>query len=198
MRICVYCASSAQAHPDYREAARTLGALLAQVNCTIVYGGGSVGSMGALADGALSENGEVIGIIPRFMADLEWAIRDSPLWKSSKTCASAASSVGQFRRGDRIARRLRHAGGTVRGDHVEAAGPLLQPDRAAEHARGFYAPLHAFLQSVIEERFMNPEHAAMWQVVERAEDILPAISDAQNGTPTPVTMRWCAINRVTP
>jgi len=39
----------------------------------LVYGGGAVGSMGALADGALSAGGEVIGIIPRFMVELEWA-----------------------------------------------------------------------------------------------------------------------------
>ena len=72
MRICVYCASSEQADPTYRAAARRLGELLAEAGCSVVYGGGSAGSMGALADGALARGGEVIGILPRFMADLEW------------------------------------------------------------------------------------------------------------------------------
>ena len=71
-KVCVYCASSKQADPQYRDAAEKLGEILAQNFITIVYGGGAVGSMGALARGALSKGGEVIGIIPRFMVDLEW------------------------------------------------------------------------------------------------------------------------------
>jgi len=55
MRICVYCASSNQADPRYREAAFHLGELLAGDGHSIVYGGGSAGSMGAVADGALSK-----------------------------------------------------------------------------------------------------------------------------------------------
>src|SRR5215475_2698667 len=70
--VCVYCASSRISHPDYRPAARRLGEVLAHEGVGIVYGGGAVGSMGALADGALSAGGRVIGILPRFMADLEW------------------------------------------------------------------------------------------------------------------------------
>ena len=72
MRICVYCASSERTDPAYRVAARRLGELLADADCSVVYGGGSAGSMGALADGALARGGEVTGILPRFMADLEW------------------------------------------------------------------------------------------------------------------------------
>ena len=71
MRVCVYCASSDAAHPEFRSAARRLGERLAEGGCTVVYGGGSAGSMGALAEGALSRGGEVIGVLPRFMADLE-------------------------------------------------------------------------------------------------------------------------------
>src|SRR5436305_10967102 len=70
--VCVYCASSRTAHPEYRAAARRLGEVLAGEGVGIVYGGGAAGSMGALADGALSKGGRVVGILPRFMADLEW------------------------------------------------------------------------------------------------------------------------------
>ncbi|HWT16574.1 MAG TPA: LOG family protein, partial [Patescibacteria group bacterium] len=72
MRICVYCASSAQCDPDYHRQAYRLGELLADAGCTTVYGGGGMGSMGALADGALSKQGHVVGIIPRFMTEVEW------------------------------------------------------------------------------------------------------------------------------
>ncbi len=70
--VCVYCASSRTAHPEYREAAFRLGEVLAGQGIAIVYGGGGKGSMGALADGALGKRGRVVGILPRFMADLEW------------------------------------------------------------------------------------------------------------------------------
>src|SRR5579862_5969228 len=73
--VCVYCASSRTAHPEYREAAFRLGEALAEHSITVIYGGGGKGSMGALADGALSKGGRVIGILPRFMAELEWGHR---------------------------------------------------------------------------------------------------------------------------
>ncbi len=72
MRICVYAASSQHCDPQYRADAQVLGETLARAGHTLVYGGGAVGSMGALADGALRAGGEVIGIIPRFMVELEW------------------------------------------------------------------------------------------------------------------------------
>ena len=63
MRICVYAASSPQAAPEFHAAARALGETLASNHCTIVYGGGSQGLMGSLADGALSRGGEVISSV---------------------------------------------------------------------------------------------------------------------------------------
>src|SRR5215467_5069169 len=72
MRICVYAASSQHSDAVFRNTAHRLGHLLATAGCSVVYGGGSAGSMGAIADGALAAGGEVIGVLPRFMADLEW------------------------------------------------------------------------------------------------------------------------------
>src|SRR5215813_3806579 len=62
--VCVFCGSSTPADPRYRDAARALGALIARRNVTLVYGGGSVGLMGELADAALAHGGRVIGVIP--------------------------------------------------------------------------------------------------------------------------------------
>jgi hypothetical protein len=62
--VCVFCGSSAPADPRYRDAARALGALLARRGVGLVYGGGSVGLMGELADAALGHGGRVIGVIP--------------------------------------------------------------------------------------------------------------------------------------
>jgi uncharacterized protein (TIGR00730 family) len=62
--VCVFCGSSAPADPRYRDAARDLGALVARRGIDLVYGGGSVGLMGEVADAALGHGGRVIGVIP--------------------------------------------------------------------------------------------------------------------------------------
>ena len=72
-RIAVFCGSSTGARPEYREAARGLGAALARRQVGLVYGGGSIGLMGVLADAALAAGGEVIGVIPQAMVDDELA-----------------------------------------------------------------------------------------------------------------------------
>jgi hypothetical protein len=72
-RVAVYCASNAGARPEYVECARALGTLLAQRGLTVVYGGGRVGLMGALADAALAAGGEVIGVIPHGLVQREVA-----------------------------------------------------------------------------------------------------------------------------
>ena len=70
-RICVFCGSSVGARVEYAEAARALARELVRRGLGVVYGGGSVGLMGILADTALAEGGEVIGVIPRGLARKE-------------------------------------------------------------------------------------------------------------------------------
>ena len=72
LKVCVYCASSKQCDPAYLDAAERLGRHLARHQATLVYGGGGAGAMARLAEGALSAGGTAIGIIPRFMVELEW------------------------------------------------------------------------------------------------------------------------------
>ena len=73
MRVCVYCGSSAGNDPRFAAVARAFGAALAHAGIGVVYGGGRVGLMGAVADAALEAGGEVIGIIPRFLEEREVA-----------------------------------------------------------------------------------------------------------------------------
>lgn len=74
--VCVFCASSPGVDPALVDVARSVGAELARRGIRVVYGGGGSGLMGALADGALGEGGEVVGIIPGFMVDREWGRQD--------------------------------------------------------------------------------------------------------------------------
>lgn len=69
-RICVYCGSNSGARPEYLDAATQLGRCLAERSIGVVYGGSDIGLMGAVADSALKNGGEVIGVIPEMFAEL--------------------------------------------------------------------------------------------------------------------------------
>lgn len=75
-RVAVFCGSSAGVRPEYAAAAFEVGRRLALAGFGLVYGGGGVGMMGALSDGALAADGEVIGVIPQAMVDREWGRHD--------------------------------------------------------------------------------------------------------------------------
>lgn len=74
--ICVFCGSSVGVRPEYADAARQLGALLAQRGLGLVYGGGRVGLMGVIADAVLTNGGHVSGIIPEFLFKKEIEHKD--------------------------------------------------------------------------------------------------------------------------
>src|SRR5215217_3716559 len=73
LRLCVYCGSNAGASPSYLEAARQLGVAMTNRGIGLVYGGGNVGLMGALADTVLATGGDVIGVIPEQLRRAEVA-----------------------------------------------------------------------------------------------------------------------------
>ncbi len=72
-RVAVYCATNDGVRPEYLDCARALGTLMAVRGLTVVYGGGRVGLMGALADAALAAGGEVIGVMPHGLVQREVA-----------------------------------------------------------------------------------------------------------------------------
>jgi uncharacterized protein (TIGR00730 family) len=69
--VCVFCGARSGNDPKFRQIARDVGAKIAKAGLTVVYGGGRVGLMGEVADGALLNGGKVVGIIPKFLADKE-------------------------------------------------------------------------------------------------------------------------------
>ncbi|MBI1852122.1 MAG: TIGR00730 family Rossman fold protein [Planctomycetes bacterium] len=177
-RVCVYCASSRQAHPEFAEDARRLGRLLAERRITILYGGGSVGSMGALADGALAAHGEVIGVLPRFMYDLEWGHRGltelrvvNDLHERKRLMIQEVDAVVALPGGSGTFEELLEAITWKRlGLYVN---PIV-----IVNGRGYYEPLLALLESAVRERFMDDRHRTMWRVVDRADDVVRAIESS--------------------
>ena len=175
MRVCVYAASSAKVAPEFHAAARALGESLASEGCSIVYGGGSQGLMGSLADGALSRGGEVIGILPKFMADLEWG---HPGLTKLELVEDMRERKHRLLTGSDAVVALPGGCGTLEelfeAITLKRLGIYFNPILLL-NTRGFCAPLQGFMDSVIEERFMNPEHAAMWSLVDTVDAVLPAI-----------------------
>ena len=176
--VCVYCASSRSSHPQYRSAAFRLGEVLAAERLTLIYGGGAVGSMGALADGALGAGGRVVGILPRFMSELEWGHRglsELRLVEDMRTRKHLMLTLSQ------AAIALPGGSGTLE-ELLEAItlkrlGLYLSPI-VLVNTRGFFAPLLQLLDHAVDEHFMDPRHRLMWQVVDSPEEVPAALAGA--------------------
>ena len=175
MRVCVYCASSAHCDPAYRDAAYRLGEILADAKCTLVYGGGAIGLMGAVADGALSRGGDVVGIIPRFMTEVEW---QHPGVANLEIVEDMRERKHRLLTGSDAVVAMPGGCGTLEelfeAITLKRLGIYFNPI-VLLNTRRFYDPLQSFMQTVVDERFLNREHADMWSLVDTPEDVLPRI-----------------------
>jgi uncharacterized protein (TIGR00730 family) len=178
--VCVYCASSRTSDPEYRQAAFTLGAVLAQQGIAIVYGGGAVGSMGALADGALAHGGRVVGILPRFMADLELGHKGL---SELKLVEDMRSRKHLMLTGSDAVIALPGGSGTLEelfeALTLKRLGLYRRPVLLV-NTRGYFAPLQALLEHAVREHFMDERHLEMWQVVDRPEEVPTVLASTPN------------------
>jgi uncharacterized protein (TIGR00730 family) len=183
-RICIYAGSSFGSSPDYATIAAALGTACARRGLGIVYGGGGVGLMGVLADAALREGGEVIGVIPRAMIARELAhprlTELIPVDSMHERKHRMAELAGAF-----IA--LPGGIGTLEevievftwlqlGLHLKPVGLL--------NAFGFYDPLLLFLDHARDQGFLTPAHRSMLTVQADADLLLDQITSI-NHAPLP-------------
>jgi hypothetical protein len=177
-RVCVYCGSSRNCDPVYLDAAARLGRELARNGVTIIYGGGAVGSMGALAEGALAEGGKVIGIIPGFMNELDWGhkgitelrvVRD--IHERKRLMIQDANAVVALPGGSGTLDELLEAVSLKR--LALFLGPIV-----VLNTRSYFENLLLVLERCVTERFMDPRHKSMWSVVNEPTEVLPAIRSA--------------------
>jgi hypothetical protein len=177
-RVLVFCASSGSCAAAFHAAAATLGRSLARAGDTVVYGGGAVGSMGALADAALEEGGQVVGIIPHFMRELEWAHPGlselhlvDDMQQRKKRMIENADAIVTLPGGSGTFEELFEAITSKRLGFFPKPIVILNQS-------GFYDPLFTLLGRSVEERFMHDAHLDLWHAVERVDDVLPAIDSA--------------------
>ena len=176
--VLVFCASSGSCDPRFHAAATSLGSTIARNGDTVVYGGGAVGSMGALANAALQENGRVIGIIPRFMRELEWSHTDitelrlvEDMQQRKREMLACADAIVTLPGGSGTFEELFEAITSKRLGLFPKPIVIVNQD-------GYYDPLFQLLESSVGERFMNEAHLEMWQAVETIDEVLPAIASA--------------------
>ena len=175
MRICVYCASSEQVDRIYHDAAAALGRTLAEAGCTVVYGGSRVGLMGALADAALAASGKVVGVIPRFMTEVEW---QHPGLADLQIVEDMRERKHRLLQDSDAVVALPGGTGTLE-ELLEALTlkrlALYFNPIVLVNTNAFYTPLQRFLEQTVEQRFMNPQHLGLWTLVDRIDDVLPTI-----------------------
>jgi len=171
-RLCVFCGASPGRDPAHAAFAREVGAALAGRGIGVVYGGGRVGLMGALADGALAAGGEVIGVIPRGLVERELAHGGVPdlrvvesLHERKALMASLADGFVALPGGLGTLEELAEAMSWAQLDLHDKPCGVLDPT-------GYFEPLLGFLDRAVEEGFLTREHRELLVVARDLDDLL--------------------------
>jgi uncharacterized protein (TIGR00730 family) len=186
-RVCVFCGSSPGARPAYAEATAEVARLLVGEGIGVVYGGGHVGLMGVLADTAMAEGGEVIGVMPQALVDREIAHHR----------ISDLRVVGSMHERKALMAELSDAFIALPGGagtleelfevYTWAQLGLHRKPCALLDVEDYFAALAGFLDHAVRERFLREEHRAML-MVER--DPRALIERLRNFEPGRVTAKW--------
>jgi uncharacterized protein (TIGR00730 family) len=172
-RLAVYCGSASPTDARYVALARDVGAELAGRGIGVVYGGGRLGLMGAVAAGALGAGGEVIGVIPRALAEAEVANPDCTSLTVVETMHQRKQAFTDLADGF-----LTLPGGVGTMDELWEAVSWAQLGYHAKpvgllNAFGFYDHLLAFQRHMIEVGFIRPVHGGII-LAEHSLDVLLA------------------------
>lgn len=187
--ICVYCGSGNGTDPLFAEAARRLGQLLAESGVGLVYGGGSLGLMGALAKSVLAHGGKVTGIIPEFLTQREQMLKGAQELIVTRDMHERKRIM--FERADAFV-ALPGGIGTLE-ELVEQMtwaqlGRHRKPILIANIA-GFWAPLRAMLDHMEARAFIRPGLTVNLLVADTVDEILPALEAAAPASPDAETAK---------
>jgi len=186
MRLCVFCGSSPGFDPAYLAMARTLGRLLARERIALVYGGGAVGLMGAVADAALEGGGEVIGVIPQALMDKEIGHRGLSDLRVVGSMHERKALMAELADGF-----IAMPGGLGTFEELFEVWTWAQlgyhrKPCALLNVAGFYDRLAAFLDEVVERGFVKPIHRSMLIVENDPATLIAAI----RGYEPPAVDKW--------
>lgn len=184
-KICVYCGSGDGRDPAFKAAADRFGQIMAENGIGLVYGGGSLGLMGATARSVLRHGGHVTGIIPEFLVERERMLRDVQTLTVTKDMHERKQLM--FETADAFV-ALPGGIGTL-----EETVEMLTWSQLGQHAKpvalanieGYWDPLRVLLTHMREEAFIRPELEVGYLVVNSVEELLPKLYEAAAAAPEP-------------
>ncbi len=183
--ITIYGASSSKIDPEYIEAAKHLGKLMAERNIECINGGGGFGVMGAVTESMLSNGGKVTGIIPQFMIDEGWL---------NKSLSEVIVTPNMHTRKQLMAQKadacIALPGGIGTMEELleimtwKQLGLYKNPIIVL-NTKGYYDHLLKMLERTIEEHFMHHNHQTIWEVRYTPEEALDSIAQQAVWHPNP-------------
>lgn len=173
--VCVYCGASNRVSDRYKEAARSVGKVLADNGLGLVYGGGRMGLMGVIADSVLHHGGNAIGIIPKHLQDRE--VYHETLSELHVVDSMHTRKQMMIERSDAFV-VLPGGYGTL-----EEAFEILTWKQIGLHQKpiiflniyDFWTPLKELKQHLFDEAFVKADDLKLFAIVDHVEDIMPAL-----------------------
>lgn len=170
--VCVYCAASPLVGKIYKSATEELARLLVEENIEIIFGGGSEGLMGKLADTVLANNGKIKGIMPKFMDDVEWGHKGVTNFEYTTTIYERKEKF--ITNTDAV---IALPGGTGTLDELIEIMTLKRLKIFTKpiiilNINGYYNPLKLMLQNCVDEKFMSPKHMELWSFVNQPKEAI--------------------------
>jgi hypothetical protein len=180
--VCVYCGSAAGADPAFLEAARDFGSVLAREKIRLVYGGGGIGMMGALAHAVTEAGGEITGVIPEFLVAREHARAGAREIVITRDMHERKRIM--FERADAF---VALPGGIGTLEEVVEQLSWLQLERHRKpvlvlNIKGFWEPLIALIDHLRAQRFLHSDNLQLL-VASRVEAVLPKLREAVRAIP---------------
>lgn len=187
--VCIYCGSSSQGPTGHREAAGQLGTLLAENGVRLVFGGGRVGLMGVAADAALAAGGEVIGVIPHFLQELELGHDGCHELVITDSMHSRKQKMAELADGFAI---LPGGIGTL-----DETFEIITWRQLGRHDKpivlvdvdGYWSPFQALMDHIVDHKYMRSNQEPLFEVVSGVEHVLPTLIAAPAST-QPFESKW--------
>jgi uncharacterized protein (TIGR00730 family) len=178
MQVCIYCASSGHIHPDYFEATSQLAHELVAHDIKVVFGGGSSGLMGQLADSVLTAGGQIKGIMPQFMNEVEWGHKGVSDFIYTQTMHERKA---KFLEGTDALIALPGGPGTF--EELFEAITLKKLAQFTKpivilNTRGYFNAFHVLMQQAVNEKFMSDDLKFLYSIVDHPKEVVPAIQTA--------------------
>lgn len=190
--VCVYCGSSPGGDPAYLEAGSELGRAIASAGLRLVYGGGTKGIMGAVANGVMDNGGKVTGIIPRFLMAKE--ATENALGRLDELIVTEDMHERKHRMYEASDAFVTLPGGIGTLEEVVEIMTWAQLGRHTKpivlaNINGFWDPLTVLLDHMRDNGFIHTSHKVRPQVIGNIADVVPAIERAyDNGSGDPAVI----------